>query len=178
MLSKDIETALNEQIVHEGYASSYYLSMASWCEKSGLHGCAAFLYEQSEEERDHMMRLLRYINASGGHAKACAVKEPPYEYKSVGEVFELALEHEIHVTRLINRIVELCLKTKDFSSFHFLQWFVAEQHEEEKLFTSIRDLIKMTGTDGKGLYFIDTEISKVRERAMEEDSEDENEEDD
>lgn len=167
MLSKKIETALNEQIAKEAYASNYYLAMASWCEKSGLRGCAAFMYQQSEEELEHMMRLLRYVNAAGGHALVSEIKEPSNAYKSISQVFQLALEHEIGVTKSINKLVELCFSEKDYSSFNFLQWYVSEQHEEEKLFNSILDVIKIAGTDGKGLLLIDNEISKLRENGKE-----------
>ncbi len=169
MLSKEIETALNNQLANEAYASNYYLSMASWLEKSGLRGSAAFMHEQSEEEREHMMRMLKYVNEAGGHAKVSALKEPPYNYKSITQVFELALEHEIHVTQSINKIVDLALSKKDYGTFNFLQWYVAEQHEEEKLFTSILDIIKITGTEGRGLLLIDNEMAKLREKEDEKD---------
>ena len=162
MISKKIEEALNEQVAKEAYASNYYLSMASWCEISGLRGCAAFLYEQSEEEKEHMMKLFKYINEAGGHAKTPPAKEPPQTYKSVSLVFELTLEHEMSVTKSINKLVELCFDSKDYSSFHFLQWYVAEQHEEEKLFKSILDLLKITGTDPRNLILFDNEINKLR----------------
>ena len=164
MLSKKIEEALNEQVGKEAYASSYYLAMASWCEKNGLRGCTSFLYEQSEEEKVHMMRLFKYINEAGGHAITPAIKEPPPTYKSVAHVFELTLEHEINVTKSINKLVQLCFDSKDYSSFHFLQWYVAEQHEEEKLFKSILDVVKIAGSDGKGLLLVDNEINKFREQ--------------
>ena len=167
MLSQKIETALNEQIAKEAYAAHYYLAMASWCEKDGLRGCAGFLYEQSEEELEHMMKLLRYVNAAGGHALVAALKEPPNAYKSISHVFQLALEHEIGVTKSINKLVELCFTQKDYSSFNFLQWYISEQHEEEKLFNSILDVIKIAGTDGKGLLLIDNEISKLRDNGKE-----------
>ena len=167
MLSPKIEKALNEQIVKEDYAAHSYLAMASWCEKSGLRGCAGFLYQQSEEELEHMMKLLRYVNAAGGHALVAALQEPPNSYKSISHVFQLALEHEIGVTKSINKIVELCFTEKDYSSFNFLQWYVSEQHEEEKLFNSILDVIKIAGTDGKGLLLIDNEISKLRDNEEE-----------
>lgn len=162
MLSKEIEAALNEQIAAEAFASNYYLSMASWCEKNGLRRCAKFMYEQSEEEREHMMKLVRYVNECGGHAKVSALKEPPYEYDSIAKVFQLTLEHEVNVTKSINHLVELSFNAKDYSTFNFLQWYVSEQHEEEKLFMSILDLIKITGTDGKGLLFLDAEIQALR----------------
>ena len=163
MLSQKIEAALNEQIVKEAYAANYYLAMASWCEKSGLRGCAEFMYEQSEEELEHMMKLFRYVNAAGGHALVSAIKEPANSYKSISHVFQLALEHEIGVTKSINKLVELCFSQKDYSSFNFLQWYVAEQHEEEKLFNSILDVIKIAGADPRGLLLIDNEIAKLRE---------------
>ncbi len=169
MLSKKIETALNEQIAKEAYAANYYLSMASWCEKSGLRGCAGFMYQQSDEELEHMMKLFRYVNSAGGHSLVSALKEPPAAYKSIAQVFELALEHEINVTKSINRLVELCFEEKDYSSFNFLQWYVAEQHEEEKLFNSILDLVKIAGTDGRGLLLLDNEITKLRDKEEEED---------
>ncbi len=163
MLSKKIETALNEQIVKEAFAANSYLAMASWCEKSGLRGCAGFMYEQSEEELEHMMKLFRYVNAAGGHAVVSAIKEPSNTYKSISDVFQSALEQEIGVTKSINKLVELCFEEKDYSSFNFLQWYVAEQREEEKLFNSILDVIKISGSDGRGLLLLDNEIAKLRD---------------
>lgn len=167
MLSKKIEEILNSQIAKEAYAANYYLSMASWCETTGLRGCAAFFYEQSDEETDHAMRLFKYVNEAGGHALAPEIKEPPHSYKSISHVFELALEHELSVTKSINRLVEICFAEKDYSSFNFLQWYVAEQHEEEKLFRSILDIIKITGGDSRGLLFVDNEIARLKEKKEE-----------
>ena len=163
MLSKKVEEALNKQVAYEVYASSSYLSMASWCEKEGLRGTASFLYAQSEEEKTHMLKIFRYINEAGGHALSPALKEPPNKYNSINHVFELALEQEINVTNQINKLVELSLDTQDYASFHFLQWFVEEQLEEEKLFRMILDIIKLAGKEGRSLLLIDNEIGKLRE---------------
>jgi len=162
MLTKKVEKALNEQIGYEGYASSSYLSMASWCEKEGLRGCTAFFYEQAAEEREHMLKLVRYINGAGGHAHVPAIKEPPATYKSIKHIFELSLEQERDVTKQINKLVELTFGAKDFTSYNFLQWYVEEQLEEETLFNSILDIIKLAGKEEKSLLLIDNEISKVR----------------
>jgi len=53
------------------------------------------------------------------------------------------------------------LAEQDFSTFQFLQWYVAEQHEEERLFKGILDKIGIIGLDGKGIYFLDKEIRKL-----------------
>ena len=162
MLSKKVEEILNQQIAKEADASNSYLAMASWCETSGLRGCAAFFYEQSEEERGHMMKIFKYVNEAGGYALAPKVAELAHSYKSIQHVFESALEHELNVTKSINHMVDMSLNIKDYASFNFLQWFVAEQHEEEMLFRSILNIIEITGIDGKGLLFLDNEITKIR----------------
>ncbi len=165
MLSKKIQKALNDQIAAEDYAFHYHLSMASWCDKSGLQGSGKFLYDSSEKEKQHMMKLFRYVNDAGGHAIVQAVDTPPREFKSISDIFQRTLEHEKLVTKSINALVDLCLQEKDYSTFNFLQWYVAEQHEEERLINSILDLIKIAGVEGRGLFLIDKEIAKRSEAA-------------
>lgn len=161
MLNKKIEKELNGQIAREAHASSSYLSMASWCETQGLRGSASFFYTQSQEERVHMLKLVKYVNESRGHALIPALKEPKTEFKSLHEVFELSLEQERDVTKSINHLVELTFSSKDYASFNFLQWYVAEQHEEESLFAAILDLLNLAGKDGRSLLIVDGEIAKM-----------------
>jgi len=58
MLTKSMETILNEQIEKEGYSSNLYLAMAVWAEFNGLKGIGQWLYAQSEEERMHMLKFI------------------------------------------------------------------------------------------------------------------------
>lgn len=166
MLSKKLQAALNQQIGEEDYASHYYLSMASWCQKTGLPGAAKFMYKHSENERQHMMKLFKYVNDAGSHAMVQEVQEPPHEFKSISDVMEKTLAQELHVTKSINSLVDICLSEKDYSTFNFLQWYVAEQHEEERLLKSILDLIRVAGTEGRGLFLIDKEISKLADNSQ------------
>ena len=166
MLSKRIEKALNAQVTSENYSAHYYLAMASWSEVNGLPGAARFLYSHAEQERAHMLKLFYYINGTGGHALVAAFKAPTADFLSIEKVFKLVSENEKMVTGQINDLVDLCLAEKDHSTFNFLQWYVAEQHEEEKLFRDILDLIKRTGTDGRGLYFIDKEIGSLANKVI------------
>ncbi len=163
MISKKIEESILGQITNEAFASRSYLAMASWCETEGFRGCASFLYAQAGEETEHMLKLIHYVNEAGGHARISAIKEPVNQYKSVQEVFYAALDQEKGVTVQINKLVEITLNVKDYASFNFLQWYVAEQHEEEKLFTTIKDMIKLVGTDN--LLLIDKDIEKLRVEA-------------
>ena len=161
MLSSTMIKKLNEQINLEFYSSNLYLQMASWCESKGLEGCTAFLRRHAKEEMEHMQKLFDYVNETGSMAVLGVIDAPPCEFESVRDIFLKTLEHEQLVTQKINDLAHTAFSEQDFSSFNFLQWYVAEQHEEEKLFKSIIDKIEMIGLEHKGLYFIDQEVAKL-----------------
>ncbi|MDH4018816.1 MAG: non-heme ferritin [Xanthomonadales bacterium] len=159
MLSEKMLEALNEQINLEFYSSNLYLQMSSWCEFNALDGCAKFLKAHAAEEMEHMQRLFTYVNETGGLARVGKIDAPPFEFKSISEVFQATYEHEVFITSKINKLAKTAQQEDDFSTFNFLQWYVAEQHEEEKLFKSIIDKIEMIGPNG--LFFIDKEIENM-----------------
>jgi len=163
MLSEKMLDKLNEQINVEFYSSNLYLQMSSWCESQGLEGCATFLQAHAAEEMEHMQRLFTYVNECGALARIGAIEAPPTEFASIDQVFETTLKHERFVTQKINELADTAFQQKDYSTFNFLQWYVAEQHEEEKLFSTIVDKIRIIGTEGRGLYHFDQEISKMVE---------------
>jgi ferritin len=161
MLSKKMEAALNDQIKVEADSSQVYLSMASWAEIKGLEGIAQFMYKHSDEERMHMLKLVKYVNERGGHAKISALKAPKTEFGTFQKMFEELYEHEILVSHSINELVHVSLGEKDYATHNFLQWYVAEQIEEEALARSILDKIKLIGNDKGGLYLFDRDIQQI-----------------
>ena len=161
MISKKMEKALNEQIAMEGYASFLYLSMASWSDKAGMMGCRDFLRRQSEEERMHMLKIFDYISEVDGHALAPAIPQPAHNFASVQKMFEEVYAHEQKVTNSIHKLVDMAYKEEDYTTIHFLQWYVAEQKEEEALMRTILDRIKIIGDGPQSLYFIDKEIQAI-----------------
>ena len=161
MLSKKVLDLLNKQIGLEEYSSNLYLAMGSWCLNHGFEGTGTFLVKHAEEERFHMKKLFNYVIEKGELAIVSAVDAPPTEYKSILAMFEEILNHEQFITKSVNEIVEVSMNEKDFSAFNFLQWFVAEQHEEEMLFQGIIDKIKLIGLEGQGKFLIDQEIAKI-----------------
>ncbi len=165
-LTVETEKKLNTQIMLEGQSSAYYLSMASWCHKEGYSTSAEFLYRHSEEERIHMLKIFGYINDAGGHALQPVINSIPHEFDNLRKVFELILEHEISVTKSINELVDHCFTIKDFTTFHFLQWFVTEQREEETLARRAVELFDIIGEEGVGLWTIDQEIGKLENFAQ------------
>ena len=158
MLSAKISNSLNKQIELEAFSSQYYLSMASWADTQGLNGVSTFLYKHADEERMHMLKLIKFVNERGGYGIVPALKQPPVTFKSVKAVFEEILKHEMLVTAEINGLVEITLTGKDYTTHNFLQWYVSEQIEEEALARKIVDKLKLFGDDKSGLYFFDRDL--------------------
>lgn len=161
MLSKNLEKALNKQIRIEAESSQIYLAMASWAEVQGLSGVAGFMYGHSDEERMHMLKLVKYVNERGGHAVITDLKEPAKDFGTLPEVFQKLLDHEIFVSQSINELVQVTLDEKDYATHNFLQWYVAEQIEEEALARTALDKINLIGNDKGGLYLFDRDIEKL-----------------
>lgn len=165
MLKKTIENALNEQIRVEAESSQFYLAMASWAETSGLNGVAGFMYAHSDEERMHMLKLVKFVNERGGKAVIPALAQPPTKWDSVQDVFKQLLEHETKVTSEINKVVDVCLSEKDYTTHNFMQWYVSEQIEEEALARTILDKLHLIGNDKGGMYLFDRDLDMLRNQA-------------
>ena len=168
-MNKRVEVALNDQILKEASSSQYYLAMASWAENNGLNGTSKFMYTHSDEERFHMLKLVKFVNERGGKAIIPAVNQPPTEFDNLKSVFELLLKHEISVTESINNLVDICLQEKDYTTHNFVQWYVSEQLEEEALARTILDQLKLIGNDNGGMYMFDRDLeASVRASAISE----------
>ena len=158
MLSTNVLNGLNKQIEMEGNSSQVYLAMASWAEVQGFEGISTFMYKQSDEERMHMLKLIKYVNQRGGAAKVSATNEPKLDVSNYKTLFKQLLEHEIKVSESINSLVGITLDERDFATHNFLQWYVAEQIEEEANARTILDKINLIGDDKGGLYLFDNEM--------------------
>lgn len=162
MISKTITKALNNQIKLEAESSQLYLSMACWAEKNGFEGVAEFMYNHSDEERMHMLKIVKFLNNRGGDTLISQLDEQRREFDSIRDVFEALLKHEIFISEKINEIVHLTFEEKDFATHNFLQWYVTEQIEEEALARSIIDKMNLIGDNVSGLYLFDNEIKNVK----------------
>lgn len=163
MLSKSMQEALNKQVQMEAESSQAYLAMASWAEiQPGLQGVTDFFYKQSDEERIHMLKLIRFINERGGFATIPALEQPMITFQSLRRVFEEFLKHELKVSDSINDLVHLALTEKDYATHNFLQWYVNEQMEEERVARNLNDKLEMIGDDKSGLYLFDRDIMNYR----------------
>lgn len=163
MLSNKLEQKLNDQIKLEGQSSQIYLSMACWADHHGFEGAAAFLYTHSDEERMHMLKLVKYVNNRGNQAKIPALEAVEGDYKSLKDIFSQILNHEMNVTASINEIIDVCVTDKDHITNNFMQWYVAEQLEEELLARTVLDKLELIGDNSTGIYMFDRELGGGKE---------------
>jgi len=159
MLSKTMQAALNEQIKIEAQSSQIYLAMASWAEiQPGRDNITQFFYNHSDEERMHMLKLVHFVNERGGFATVPALEQPALTYPSITHAFKSLLKHEVFVSESINKCMDLAMQEKDYATVNFLQWYVAEQIEEEALARTMNDKLELIGDDKGGLYLFDKDI--------------------
>jgi ferritin len=160
MLNKKIEKSINKQINAEIYSSYLYYSMASYFESISLNGFGHWMRVQALEELTHVHKFQSFINNRGGRAIMQPVDGPPSEWKSPLEAFETVYEHEVLVSGLINKLMDLALSESDHATVNFLQWFVGEQVEEEATADEVVQKLRLVEKTEGGLFLLDQEIGK------------------
>ena len=159
MLNTNVAQLLNTQINKEFYSAYLYLSMANYYNEEGLSGFGNWFTIQAQEERDHAMLFLEYLQNNGAHVELKTVEAPKKKFKEFKDPLDESLKHERYVTASIHNIYAAASKVKDFRTMQFLDWFVKEQGEEE---TNADNLVKkyaLFGDDPKSLYMLDNELA-------------------
>lgn len=159
MVSEKMQDALNGQMNAELYSAYLYLAMAAYYEDSDLPGFANWMRVQAQEEMTHAMKFYDYLVRRGARVALDTIEKPPFEWESPLDVSEKVLEHEIKVTGLINNLVDLAVDEKDHATNNFLQWYVAEQVEEEESVGAVLQKVRLAGNSSSGLLMVDSELA-------------------
>lgn len=160
MINDKVERKINEQINAELYSAYLYLSMSAYCQSINLAGFANWMYVQYQEETSHAMKFYRYLNERGGKVVLAAIDKPQTEWKNVVDVFKNVYEHEQKVTGLINALVDTATAEKDHATVNMLQWFVAEQVEEEANASELVAQLELIEGKGPALLMLDRELKQ------------------
>jgi ferritin len=160
MLCSKMEGALNSQINAEYYSSYLYLSMAAYFDSINLLGMANWMRVQAQEEMVHAMKFFDFVAERSGRVTLTSIEAPPTEWASPLAAFEAALAHERHISSLINKLVDLALAESDHAANNFLQWFVAEQVEEEATADGIVQQLRLVKDAPGGLFLLDRELGQ------------------
>ena len=154
-----IAKLLNEQINKEFYSAYLYLDISNYYDKLDLDGYANYYMIQAQEERDHALLFLKYMQNNGLEIIFKEIQKPDQVFDSMLKPLEVAAEHERYVTACINEIYHECHTAKDYRTMKFLDWFVDEQMEEEENADKMISRYKLFGSDPKGLYLLDQEYA-------------------
>lgn len=144
-LSRKLSDALNEQILAEMWSSNLYLSMSIHFAQLGMDGFAHWMKKQSQEELEHAYTMIDYSIKRGGQVKLDQINVVPTAFGTPLEIFEHVYEHEVHVSELIDKLVDVAAAEKDKATQDFLWGFVREQVEEEATAKNIVEKLKMYG---------------------------------
>lgn len=160
MLTEKIQKALNDQINAEIWSAYLYLSMSAYFESKNLPGFANWMKIQWQEELGHATKFFNYVNERGGRVTLKPIDGVETEWKDSLDVFEATLKHEQYVTGLINSLVDIAVSEKDHATNNMLQWFVAEQVEEEATVDGLVQQLKLIGGFGHGILMLDKEFGQ------------------
>ena len=158
-MNEKIAFLLNQQINKEFYSAYLYLDMSNFYDGMDLDGYANYYMIQAQEERDHAMLFMKYMQNNGLKVTLEAIDKPDKTFETVLDPLVIAAEHERYVTALINEIYHEAHQAKDYRTMKFLDWFVDEQGEEEDSADSMVNRYKLFGADPKGLYLLDQEYA-------------------
>ena len=159
MISPKMEKALNDQINAEMFSAYLYLAMVAYFQDKNLGGFANWMTVQNQEETFHAMKFFRYVTERGGRVTLGAIDKPQFEWESPLAAMEAAQKHEAYITGRINDLMNLAIKEKDHASVNFLNWFVAEQVEEEDSVNEVVQKLRMVGEGGGGLFMMDRDMA-------------------
>lgn len=158
-MDKKVSALLNDQINKEFYSAYLYLEFANYYAAVGLTGFENWYRIQAQEERDHAMLFLQYLQNNDQPVTLEAIAKPDCELKDNMAPLEAGLRHEQYVTALINNIYNAAFEVKDFRTMQLLDWFVKEQGEEEKNASDLIDKMRLFGSDANGLYALNSELA-------------------
>ncbi len=159
MLDKKVIDLLNDQINKELYSAYLYLDMANFYIDNDLDGFGNWYNIQAQEERDHAMLFVKYLQNNGVKVTLDAIAKPDKEFKKLIDPLKAGAEHERYVTDLIHNIYDAAYSKKDFRTMQFLDWFVKEQGEEETNADAMVKKFEMFGDDPKSLYLLNQELA-------------------
>lgn len=159
MLSEKVVDLLNNQVNKEFYSAYLYLDMSNYYKNEGLNGFANWYKVQAQEERDHAVLFMDYLQQNGQEVVLEAIDKPDKKFASFIDPLKEGAAHERFVTGLIHNIYAAAYDDKDFRTMQFLDWFVKEQAEEEDTADDMVKKYELFGSDSKGLYMLDSELA-------------------
>jgi ferritin len=145
LISKELNSAFNEEIGLELFASHQYMAMAAYFDEIALRKLSQLFFKQGDEERGHAMKFIKYLMDAGGKVEIPTIDAPRSAFASVEEAIRVSYDWEIEVTRRINNLMSMAIDQKDYIAQDFLRWFETEQLEEVSTMDRLLKVVKQAG---------------------------------
>ncbi len=159
-MNEDLHRALNEHLTLEFAAAHHYLALSIWFELNDLPGFASWMKQQSQDELGHAQRIIDHLLERDLEVTLPAIESPPTSWPSTVEAVQSVMQSEQRVTRSIDRLQEKATRTGDRAASLMLDWFVAEQVEEENAVRALLGRLRLAGDSSLGLLIVDQEMAK------------------
>ncbi len=148
---------LVDQVRHEFTASHQYVAIAAWFDDQDLPQLARVFYEQSLEERDHAMMIVRFLLDNDVPFALPGVDEIETDFSAPRDLVALALRQERAVTAQFHRLAKVARDEDDYTGEQFLQWFIQEQTEEVAKMSTLLNVVDRA--DGN-LFDVETFVAR------------------
>lgn len=155
---KDLTRAINNHLASEFQASHAYLAMSIWLREKDLAGFSTYMLNKSNEERGHAARLIAYLVDSDQEVELPTVAAPERTWPAVQQLFDVVYEMEKGVTASINRLYTLAEQQGERSATAMLDWFVAEQLQEEAEARFVCRRLRLAGDNAAALLLLDQQF--------------------
>lgn len=143
----------------ELYSAYLYLHFSNFYAQEGLDGFSNWYMVQAQEERDHAMDFVRYLQNNDVPVVYETIEKPGVALSDRMDPLKAGLEHEKYVTGLIHAICEAAFDDRDFRPMQFLDGFVKEQNEEEVNASELVKKMELFGSDARSLYLLNSELA-------------------
>lgn len=164
-MDKQVADLMKDQVNKEFYSAYLYLDISNYYYEKNLDGFGHWFMLQAKEEQEHALKILKYLQDNNEKVKLETIPAPDFNFTNLREPLVATLKHEQYVTGLIHAISKRARESDDFRSYQFMEWFVAEQGEEEKNTSDLIAKYDLFGDDPKGLYLLNSELGSRTEAA-------------
>ena len=159
----ETEAAINAQINMELRASYVYQSLSFYFDRDdvALHGFSKYYKHNSDEEREHAEKFMKYLNSRGGRVVLKDVKRPDNDEWGTGlNALQTALNLEKQVNASLLSLHAVASTHNDPHLSNFLEEeFLTEQVESIKHLGDMITRLNRAGPQGLGEYIFDKDIS-------------------
>ncbi len=155
---QELTKAINNHLACEFQASHTYLAMSIWLREKDLAGFSSYMQTKSQEERGHADRLIAYLVDCDEQVELPSVEAPQRSWTSTQAIFDQVYEMEQAVTASINRIYSIAEKGGERSATAMLDWFVAEQLQEEAEARFVRKRLRLASDNSAALLLLDQQF--------------------